>query len=124
MGERIEGAEIRRVRVALDFDQTRFGKNFGAHRRSVIRWEKAGHYFDSYIPWREQGKPNVKPALAIFQDLAGKAAVKEAAARAVQVRAKKLASRKNPPVRTRRPKPKKRTRRLAGVKRGTRRARR
>lgn len=42
---RLSGESIRRIRTALKEDQTRFGARFGAHRRTVIRWEKLGHFF-------------------------------------------------------------------------------
>lgn len=67
MGERIQGEEIRRVRLALKESQTKFGARFGKHRRSVIRWEKSGHYFDSWVGWRARSDPPVKPQFALWQ---------------------------------------------------------
>ena len=52
---RIDGAKIRKVREQLGEDQTVFGTRFGVHRRTIIRWEKAGNYFSGYLSWGSRG---------------------------------------------------------------------
>ena len=61
--------EIRRVRQALGEDQPAFGARFGVTRRTVIRWEKAGHIFRWWGGWlREDGKSDKELWLDAVKD--------------------------------------------------------
>ncbi len=87
----VDGSTVRRVREALGEHQAKFGRRFGVHRRTIIRWEKSGTSFAEWGAWkRPDGKT---PA-----DLWNAATVK------AEKRARARRGKKNSPQRHGRPK--------------------
>ena len=91
-------------------DQTVFGYRFAVHRRTIIRWEKGGHFFPS---WGSYRRPDGKSEQDLMQ-----ATIALADARTAKVAKRKTRTRKKPKPRL---KAKRRAKRVKRVKKAGRR---